>query len=278
MGHQPLGRAGVLTGPPRHAYGALVTPPPDDLPRAPAFGIACFAGTLAEAADAVLGRALSGRGGYGVLCNVHVLMTSEREPALRDALRDAWLVFPDGAPVAWLVRRSGAAEAERVGGPDLLAAVLDRGRARNLRHFFYGSTPAVVERLLASIDDRFPGVALAGAFAPPWGTEHDEGSLEHVVRSGAHVVWVGLGAPKQELWMRRHAATLAPALVLGVGAAFDFHAGTKSRAPRWMRQAGLEWLHRFASEPRRLGPRYIASNSRFAWRLVREAAHGDPAR
>ncbi len=252
--------------------------PPDELPRATAFGIRCFASTVAEAAAAVVERALSGRGGYGVFCNVHVLMASEREQPLRDALEEAWVVFPDGAPVAWLVRRSGAPSAERVGGPDLLAAVLDRGRAAGLRHFFYGSTPEVVARLQARLADRFPGAAVAGGLAPPWGMEHEAASLEQIARSGAHVVWVGLGAPKQELWMQRHAPVLAPALLLGVGAAFDFHAGTKPRAPRWMRQWGLEWLHRLASEPRRLGPRYLASNSRFVWRLARDLAASGSSR
>jgi N-acetylglucosaminyldiphosphoundecaprenol N-acetyl-beta-D-mannosaminyltransferase len=234
-----------------------------ELPQAEALGLACFAGAVEDAADRVVDRALARSGGYAVLCNVHVLMTAKGDPRLRSALDDAWAVFPDGAPVAWLMRRGGARAARRVGGPDLMRAVLDRGRSHDLRHFLYGSTPEVIERLRREIELAFPGVAISGWFAPAWGAEDAPESVGEIIRADAHVVWVALGAPKQELWLQRHSVALGPSVALGVGAAFDFHAGAKPRAPMWMRRVGLEWLHRFASEPRRLGVRYLTTNSRF---------------
>jgi N-acetylglucosaminyldiphosphoundecaprenol N-acetyl-beta-D-mannosaminyltransferase len=245
--------------------------PADVQPRAAsALGVTCYAGDLEGAADEVIARAASRSGGHAVLCNVHVLITALREPPVRAALDDAWRVFPDGAPVAWLLRRSGAPHARRIGGPDLMRAVLARGRTRGLRHVLFGSTEDVLDALLAALERDLPGVNVVGSYAPPFGTEDAPDALERITRAEPDVVWVALGAPKQERWMNRHAASLHPAVALGVGAAFDFHAGTKPRAPRWMQRTGLEWLHRLGSEPRRLGWRYLTTNTRFLVLVARE--------
>jgi N-acetylglucosaminyldiphosphoundecaprenol N-acetyl-beta-D-mannosaminyltransferase len=240
-----------------------------DFPTAEALTVSCFAGSVDRAADLVVSRALSGEGGFAVLCNVHVLTTSQRDPGLRAALEEAWAVFPDGAPVAWLLRRSGAANARRVAGNELMSAVIERGIARELRHYFVGSTPYVLNKLERNLLRRFPGIQLVGS-AGPFG---NEATLDSVVvqicETEPHVVWCAFGAPKQELWMKRNASALTPALALGVGAAFDFLAGTKKRAPVWMQRSGLEWLHRLKSEPRRLAGRYAVTNSEF---LVRASA------
>jgi len=233
------------------------------LPVCDVLGVGCVVGDVVSAADAVIERALSGAGGYGVLCNVHVLMTAQQEPEVMAALEGAWTVFPDGAPVAWLQRRTGMRAAERIGGPDLMRAVLDRGRAHGLRHVLFGSTPDVVAALAGRLRERFPSVEIVAAHAPALGEEDDERVLGRVAAARPHVVWCALGAPKQELWMARRASELAPAIVLGVGAAFDFHAGAKDRAPTWMQRAGLEWLHRLGSEPRRLLVRYVTTNTAF---------------
>lgn len=233
------------------------------LPSCDVLGVRCFVGDIASAADAAIERALSGAGGYGVLCNVHVLMTARREPEVMAALEGAWTVFPDGAPVAWFQRRAGMRAAERIGGPDLMPAVLDRGRAHGIRHALFGSTPDVVVALAERLRERFPGVEIVATHAPATGEEDDESELARVVAARPHVVWCALGAPKQELWMARCASALAPAIVLGVGAAFDFHAGAKDRAPTWVQRAGLEWLHRLGSEPRRLVVRYVTTNAAF---------------
>jgi N-acetylglucosaminyldiphosphoundecaprenol N-acetyl-beta-D-mannosaminyltransferase len=179
-----------------------------------------------------------------------------------------WTVFADGAPIAWAQRRSGFT-AHRVAGPDLMLAVLDRGRALGLRHALFGSTPGVVASLESNLRRRYPGVDLVASLAPAPGGEDAAESVEVIARARPHLVWVALGAPKQELWAARNAAALGPALVLGVGAAFEFHAGRKKRAPRWMQQAGLEWLHRLAHEPRRLGWRYLSTNTLFTLAILR---------
>jgi N-acetylglucosaminyldiphosphoundecaprenol N-acetyl-beta-D-mannosaminyltransferase len=233
------------------------------------FGVDCFVGDLAEAARLVVERARSERGGYAVLMNVHVAMTAERDERLGRAVRNAWQVLPDGAPIAWLERRRGAARAHRIGGPDLMLAVLRSGDLR-LRHFLFGSTPDVVDKLERRLSALVPRLRLAGVLAPEADHQDDDTMIEQIHRAVPDIVWVALGAPKQELWAQRHAASLAPALVVPVGAAFDFHAGTRRRAPEWMQRAGLEWFHRLALEPRRLGKRYLATNARFALSATRE--------
>jgi N-acetylglucosaminyldiphosphoundecaprenol N-acetyl-beta-D-mannosaminyltransferase len=225
--------------------------------------IDCFVGDVDSAAQAVIERAASGLGGYACLANVHVMATARRIASLREALEIAWAVFPDGAPIAWLQRRIGAVAARRVAGPDLMLAVFDRGRQVGIRHFLFGSTPAVVADLESHLSERYPGVEIAGTYSPANGQEDTGEALAGVRAAEAHIVWVALGAPKQEVWARTHAPSLAPSLVLPVGAAFDFNAHTKPRAPLWMQRSGLEWLHRLATEPSRLGWRYLSTNTRF---------------
>ncbi len=233
-------------------------------------GFDCFVGDLEAAASVVVERAASEQGGFAVLCNAHVLSEAQRSAALRKALERAWVVFPDGAPVAWLQRQTGAEGACRIAGPDLMPAVMARGRELGLRHFLYGSKPSVVALLRSRLQDALPGVEIAGAFAPAPGTEHSSEAVSLIELARPDVVWVALGAPRQELWMLRHAKALEPAVILGIGAAFEFHAGTKHRAPQWLQDAGLEWLHRLASEPLRLGPRYLRTNSEFLLLAGRE--------
>jgi N-acetylglucosaminyldiphosphoundecaprenol N-acetyl-beta-D-mannosaminyltransferase len=233
----------------------------------------CFAGDLDLASAAVVERALSGDGGHACLANVHSLVSAVRDPALRHALVNAWVVFPDGHPVAWLQRTTGADNATRIAGTDLMLGVFDLGQKGGLRHYLYGSTPRVLERLTWELRARFPDAAICGTCSPPFAPHNSPEvarSIERVKAARPHIVWCGLGMPKQELWMERYVESLAPALALGVGAAFDFVAGTKRRAPRAMQQLGLEWLHRLASEPRRLSGRYLRTNSEFVALAGRE--------
>jgi N-acetylglucosaminyldiphosphoundecaprenol N-acetyl-beta-D-mannosaminyltransferase len=153
-----------------------------------------------------------------------------------------------------------------------MLSVLDRGRAHGIRHFLFGSTQAVLDALVASLEQRLPGVIIAGTFAPAFGAEDDPESLAAITRSRPDIVWIALGAPKQELWMQRHEEAVGPTLALGVGAAFDFHAETKPRAPLWLQRAGLEWAYRLATEPRRLGLRYLTTNTLFIAAAARELA------
>jgi N-acetylglucosaminyldiphosphoundecaprenol N-acetyl-beta-D-mannosaminyltransferase len=229
-------------------------------------GVEYFIGDLESATATVLERVRSGRGGYSCLCGVHGIVTAQHSEALMGALRGAWLNFPDGAPVAWLMRRMGAGRARRVAGPDLMPRVIAAGQDAGLRHYLYGSTPEVLERLEERLLERFPRAIIAGRMSPPFrelsGEEHDRIAAE-ISASGADVVWVGLGLPKQDEWLRRNAAGIAPAVGLGVGAAFDFLSEAKPRAPEWARDAGLEWLHRLITEPRRLARRYAVTNTEF---------------
>ena len=247
-----------------------MSPPLDGSPsldRATVLGIDCFRGDLDAAATAVIERVRSGQGGYACLCNVHVLMTAQRNAEVLAALHDSWVVFPDGAPVARLIPRSSDyPRPHRIGGPDLMPVVLDRSRADGIRHGLYGSTPEVVHRLRRHVERQYPGIHVPVSIAPRFGRLDDDevlGHLAEIERGRVDVLWVALGAPRQELWMARYSDRLPSTVVIGVGAAFDFLAGTKPRAPRWMQGSGLEWAHRFASEPRRLGRRYLVTNARF---------------
>jgi N-acetylglucosaminyldiphosphoundecaprenol N-acetyl-beta-D-mannosaminyltransferase len=229
-------------------------------------GVEYFIGDLDSATATVLERVRTGRGGYACLCGVHGIVTAQHSGSLMGALHEAWLNFPDGAPVAWLMRRMGAGNAHRVAGPDLMPRVIEAGQEAGLRHYLYGSTPEVLERLEERLRERYPRAVIAGRMSPPFreldDEEHDRIAAE-IAASGADLVWVGLGLPKQDEWLRRNAALIAPAVGLGVGAAFDFLSETKPRAPKWARDVGLEWLHRLMTEPRRLARRYAVTNTEF---------------
>jgi N-acetylglucosaminyldiphosphoundecaprenol N-acetyl-beta-D-mannosaminyltransferase len=229
-------------------------------------GVEYFVGDLATATAIVLRRIRSRAGGYSCLCGVHGIVTAQHSDAMMNALRGAWLNFPDGAPVAWLMRRLDRRGARRIAGPDLMPLVIEAGQEDGLRHFLFGSTPEVLEHLKRRLHERYPECIIAGAISPPFRVLSDDENAriaEQIVASGADVVWVGLGLPKQDEWLHRSADLFAPAVGLGVGAAFDFLAGTKPRAPLWVQEAGFEWLHRLMSEPRRLGRRYAVTNSEF---------------
>ena len=230
-------------------------------------GTSIFVGDVTSGAKLVVDRAIAASGGYVCLCNVHLFVVARHDDEVRRALAGAALAFPDGWPIAWLQRRLGHPSATRVAGPDLMARVIEDGRGFDVRHFLLGSSKGVLRRLEENLIRRFPGAEIAGRRSLPFFEAEDfrgtEAAIAEVRRASPHVVWLSLGCPKQELWMLRYAHELAPALVAGVGAAFDFHAGTKRRAPAWVQRAGLEWLHRLLSEPRRLASRYARTNSEF---------------
>jgi N-acetylglucosaminyldiphosphoundecaprenol N-acetyl-beta-D-mannosaminyltransferase len=240
-------------------------------PIARVLGVEYFVGDLERATQIVLRRALSGRGGFSCLCGVHGIVTAQHREPLLQAMDDAWLNFPDGAPVAWVMRRTGHAGARRVAGPDLMPRVVEAGQRHGLRHLLFGSTPEVLARLERRLRDRYPDAEIVGSISPPFRSlTHDEEAAicAQIAALSPHIVWVGLGLPKQDEWMWRNQEGYAPALALGVGAAFDFLAGTKARAPVWVQHLGFEWLHRLVHEPRRLASRYATTNSEFMWRAA----------
>jgi N-acetylglucosaminyldiphosphoundecaprenol N-acetyl-beta-D-mannosaminyltransferase len=206
---------------------------------------------------------------HGTLCftNVHVVMESRRDPAVRAALRAATAVLPDGMPLVWFLRWRGHKGQERVYGPDFTAAMLARAAGRRLRVFLYGGRPDTLRELARRLPRRFRGLTMAGTLAPPYRVRPDRAAeredVSRINRARPDIVFVGLGAPKQELWMRRNRAALRAPVLAGVGAAFDFLAGTKPQAPRWMMRFGLEWVFRLVTEPRRLWGRYLVHNPRF---------------
>lgn len=206
---------------------------------------------------------------YVSTCPVYTLMLCREQPRALAALQGAAMVAADGMPIVWLQRRRGAPEAERVYGPDVLEALCET----DVRHFFWGGSPEVSAKLVAALRARHPQMQIAGAYAPPMmpvGEAPDQRAIARLNASNAQVVWVGLGSPKQDVWMRLHRPHLRAPLLIGVGAAFDLFAGTRRQAPRWMQRTGLEWLFRLLQEPRRLARRYLVYNPRFIAAVLRE--------
>jgi N-acetylglucosaminyldiphosphoundecaprenol N-acetyl-beta-D-mannosaminyltransferase len=208
---------------------------------------------------------------YICITGVHGVMESQWDEELRRIHNAAGLVTPDGMPLVWLSRLRGFRHVERVYGPDLMLAVCERSTNRGYRHFFYGGAPAVAEKLAVRLQSRFPGLQVVGIDAPPFRPltmEEDQAVVECINTARPDIVWVGISTPKQERWMSGHVGRLKAPVLVGVGAAFDFHAGLKKQAPRWMQRGGLEWLFRLAMEPRRLWRRYLINNPWFLWLTV----------
>jgi N-acetylglucosaminyldiphosphoundecaprenol N-acetyl-beta-D-mannosaminyltransferase len=208
---------------------------------------------------------------YVCVTGVHGVMESQRDKALLRIHNAAGLVTPDGMPLVWLSRLMGFPQVERVYGPDLMLAVCAK---QGYRQFFYGGSPGVAERLASRLQSRFPGLQVAGVYSPPFGAlspEEDTAVVEHLNVANPDIVWVGISTPKQECWMAEHIGRLSAPVLIGVGAAFDFHAGLKKQAPYWMQWSGLEWLFRLLMEPRRLWRRYLINNPRFLWLVLLQA-------
>ena len=211
------------------------------------------------------------------ICNVHSIVTAGQDPEFRAAIARADLATPDGAPIAWMMRRLGEPTQQRVSGPDLMHDYCAAAAARGEAIYLYGSTSQTLATLVELLPKRYPGLRIAGSWSPPFRSStpaEDSADVERINRSGAGTVWVSLGCPKQERWMTAHRDRIQ-AVMIGVGAAFDFHAGTLARAPPWMRRYGLEWLHRLASEPRRLARRYVVTNTAFIWRAAKQLVRGN---
>ena len=206
------------------------------------------------------------------ICNAHSVVTTRQDPAFAKVLESADMATPDGAPVAWTLRKLGALNQERINGPDLMWKYCMHAARSGESIYLYGASESTLSILTERLLRSFPGLRIAGAYSPPFRPltpEEDESVVKAINHSGAGVVWVSLGCPKQEKWMADHRGRIN-AVMVGVGAAFDYHAGTITRAPMWMQRNGLEWLHRLASEPRRLWKRYLVTNSLFIWYAARQ--------
>lgn len=225
------------------------------------------------AIEDVIQRSESKQGGYICFTNAHVCVMAQHDKQLHNILSNSFRTFPDGKPLAWIGRKRYGEKVSQVAGPDFFPALLGYSGSQRSRHYFYGGAPDTLEKLVYHIRKEYPNTIIAGYESPPFREQSRQeinDGLQRIKHSKPDFVWVGLGAPKQEYWMSKHWNELSPAILLGVGAAFDFHAGNVSRAPIWMRKIGLEWLHRFFQEPSRLWKRYLVTNSLFLWYLITE--------
>lgn len=213
------------------------------------------------------------RGDYICVSNVHTTVMAFRDESYRKVQNSGAMALPDGQPLSIVSRRRGYSEAQRVPGPDLMPAILHLSEEKGYRHYFYGSTPETLEKLRKVLLDRFPKLQIVGMYAPPFRPlteEEDQEAVRQINESGADFVWVALGAPKQEKWMYEHRGRVN-GLMIGVGAAFDFIAGTVRRAPMWMQKLCLEWVYRICQDPKRMFPRYVSTNFAFLWHVHRES-------
>lgn len=203
---------------------------------------------------------------YVAVTGMHGVSEAQKNPTLKHILNTADMVVPDGMPLVWLGRRRGFPLARRVYGPELMLAMLERSEIRGYRHFLYGGAEGVPEALAEKLRQRFPRLQIVGWYAPPFRSldrTEQQDIVRMINRAAPDIVWVGLSTPKQEIWMHEYRARLQVPVLVGVGAAFDMHSGRTRQAPHFMREHGLEWLFRLATEPRRLWRRYLLGGSRF---------------
>ena len=208
---------------------------------------------------------------YVTFSNVHVIVTGYHDHDLKEAVNSADIASPDGMPLV-VAGRHKKFDIERCTGPDTMEDLFRIGNEKGYSHYFYGSTEETLEKLSINLLDKYPGNQVVGRCAPPFrplSVEEDMLIMDEINDLSPDFVWIGLGAPKQEIWMYKHKDRLNRGVMLGVGAAFDFHAELKKRAPEWMQNRGLEWLYRLIKEPKRLFARYTKTNWLFLWYLVK---------
>jgi N-acetylglucosaminyldiphosphoundecaprenol N-acetyl-beta-D-mannosaminyltransferase len=212
--------------------------------------------------------------GYVCVCNVHTVMASREDPELHEALLSSSINLPDGQPLVWAINALGHSLGSRVYGPELMARACARAVDTGARFYLYGGrNQGALVQLALNLRRQFPGVKIVGGYSPPHRRltkEERDAVASEINHSRADVVWVGIGVPKQEKWMAELRPSLDPPVLVGVGAAFDFHAGLVPQAPNWVQEAGLEWAFRLAHEPRRLWRRYLRYNPRFVSAIARQ--------
>ena len=213
----------------------------------------------------------NGSKGYVCVTGVHGVMEAQQDPEFKDILNRSLLTTPDGMPTVWVGRLEGFSEMGRVFGPDFMLQMCALSVKRCYKHFLYGGMPGVAEQLKRNLLGLFPGLQVVGTYTPPFrplNPEEQETLLDHVHRVQPDIIWVGLSTPKQERFMAEFLPRLDTKLMVGVGAAFDVHTGRIKDAPEWMKQTGLQWLHRLVQEPGRLWKRYLINNPRFLWNIM----------
>ncbi len=204
-------------------------------------------------------------GNYICVSNVHTTVLSYEDSDYKKVQNNALLRLPDGAPLSSVARKKGFSEAKRVTGPDLMQKIFESSDSNGYRHYFYGSTEETLKKLRDKLQEKYPNINIVGMYSPPFRTlteEEDNEIIKNINNTEADIVWVGLGAPKQEIWMNNHKNKIK-GLMIGVGAGFDYHAGNIKRAPKWMQKCSLEWLYRLLQDPKRLFKRYFRTNAKF---------------
>ncbi len=207
---------------------------------------------------------------YVAVCNVHMIVEAERNSSFRKVIDAAALVVPDGSPLMWIGRRQGFPLARRCYGPDLFQEFAASTAAKGYRHYLYGGHPGVGEKVAERLRQDYPNLSIAGISSPPFRKltpAEDEAAVQEINASGADILWVALGCPRQEIWMYEHRDRLNVPVLVGVGQAFDIYSGRVAQAPEWMREHGLEWFYRLVTNPRRLWRRYLIYNSEFLIRV-----------
>ena len=234
------------------------------------FGINYAVSRTEEAVLHVMRHIKELSGEYICFSNVHTSVMAREDASYRDVLNGAAFVFPDGTPIATLEQKKGYVGAERVAGPDFMEHMFRDTQDGRLSHFFYGASQETLDALKENLLKKYPGIDIRGMYSPPFralSEEEDRADVNLINGSGADIVWIGLGAPKQEKWMNAHKGEIS-GVMMGVGAGFDFHAGTIKRAPKWIQKIGLEWLFRLFQDPGRLFKRYFVTNGKFIWYLL----------
>ena len=237
-------------------------------------GVPIAATNLTEAVGRIDAWIRDERRTYVTVTGVHGVMECRRDESVRRCHQAAGMCVPDGMPTVWIGRARGHRQMQRVYGPDLMLALMRASLERGYTHFFYGGKAGVAAALRDRLTARFPGLKVVGTLSPPFRpmTEPEEEALaERLAAAAPDVLWVGLSTPKQERWMAAHVGKVNAKVMIGVGAAFDFHTGRLRQAPRWMQRAGLEWLFRVCVEPRRLWRRYLRNNAEFICCLFGQA-------
>lgn len=213
----------------------------------------------------------AGRRGYVCVTGVHGVMEAQSDSDFRTILNSSVMTVPDGMPTVWVGKLQGHSTMARVFGPDYMLRMCELSVNAGYRHFFYGGDVGVAEKLAENLSLRYPGLKVVGMYTPPFrplNREEERDLLERVKAGRPQIFWVGLSTPKQERFMASYIHKLDVSLMVGVGAAFDIHTGRISDAPEWVKNSGLQWLHRLAQEPRRLGKRYMINNPKFVWKIA----------
>lgn len=240
--------------------------------RVDVLGVGVSAINMEVAVDTIRSWIHGGQRQYVCVTGVHGVMESQRDSELLRIHNSAGLTTPDGMPMVWAGKFAGASWMSRVYGPDLMLEVLAAAEEEEWRSYFYGGAPGVPEHLSATLVRQFPALRVGGCYSPPFRPLTDDEYRAHadmINESNADLIWVGLSTPKQERWMARMRPMLRAPVLLGVGAAFDFHTGRVKQAPTWIQRAGLEWSYRLMREPRRLWRRYLVNNPRFVASVLR---------